>query len=428
MIIVAILFIWLIIRLSQAIKSQKEKNALILRFFIIFLIITGALVILQYELDLKGFTDGTYGSDANVYYQKSLDLANGKILFPSIRFSDKPGYYIWGALIELTSFYKSVIWIKICNLLIFLHLLLSIYLILRKNKISARTALLAISVISICGILVWTTIRNLKDILLAFLIIESILVWENYFESKRDLFQKIKLLVYLGIILLILSSLRAFFIFVVLAISVYYILKFPRSRLLKIAFLLIVIFVGILVFVKFYPPVVLVHEYKISTEYVLQRESSAIANFIKQLSPSKRLLFGTIRYIILPVPFKYLKTLIADQSTKSYFTGFSDNFWKLESSFLWWLLLPFIILGIFTKKYWKNRAITALGIWTFLSLLVYGFMLVGGVDCRQKIPLYIFGIILSVMKIKDLGIRKFSLYFSVGGFILTIIGLWWTLH
>jgi len=428
MIIVAILFIWLIIRLTRATKNQKEKNALILRFFIIFLIITGALILFQYELNIKGFTDRTYGSDAAFYYQKSLDLVNGITPLSSIRLSDKPGYYIWGALIELSSFYKSVIWIKICNLLIFLHLLLSIYLILRKNKISARTALLAISIISICGILVWTTIRNLKDILIAFLMIESILVWENYFESKRDIFQKIKLLIYLGIIFLILSTLRAFFIFAILAISIYYILKFLKSRLLKITFTLIVIFVSILVAAKFYSPVVLVHEYKISTEYVLQRESSTTANFIKQISPPIRLLFGAIRYVILPVPFKYLKTLTADQSAKSYFTGFSDNFWKLESSFLWWLLLPFTILGTFNRKYWKNRAITALGIWTFLSLLVYGFMFVGVVDCRQKIPLYIFGIILSVMKIKDSGIRKVSLYFPVGGFILIIIGLWWTLH
>lgn len=429
MVIAAILFGCLIARLLLASRDREEKQALILRFTIILLILVSALVLLQYELSVQGFTDGTCGSDSAYYYEASLKIANGEIPISQayLQYS-APGYCIWGALIEATSFCSSVMWIKLCNILIFLYLLLSLYVILRKNGISAQISLLAISAVSISGILIWCTIRNLKDIPVAFLMVESILLWENYSRSRRGMYQKAKLLLILGVIILVLSTLREFAIPIVLAISMYYIYSIARGGMRKFAAILVAAVILGVVFVGMYPPKMISQAYTRYTQSRIEQLQSERPQVvaISSTSPAAAIAMGIVRVTVLPVPTKYLRLMDIDNPKCTAFTGFSNHFWKFEGCCLWWLLAPLIIMGLCTRKYWRNRGLVALGIVALSYVLVYGSMYIGSGDVRDRIPLYIFGIILSVVRMSDMGVKKFQVYYPLVGLPIFIIGVWWT--
>jgi len=432
MVIVALLFSWLALRLYRIRPNRAERTGLVRRFIVIFLVSVSALTFLQYELEVEGFNDGTTGSDATEYYAMSLKISDGELPISQAYQSYEPGYYILGAFVDMTSFYRSVLWMKLCNIFIFLHLLLSLYLILRKkNGFSPQISLLAVSVVSISGCLIWSTIRNLKDILTVFLTVESILIWENYSGGRRGVRGKAKLLVILGLITFSLSTLRDFSIPIVFAISIYYMYVLSKGSFKKRAVSIIVsILLIATILLSMYSPKAILQTYERAVQLRIEQfksEKSQLA-FISSKSYVAKIALGLVRIVVLPVPTKYLLLMDSDGSDGSVFTGFSNDFWHFAGSSLWWLLSPLLIMGLCTRKYWTNKGLVALGIVAFSYVLVYGSMYIGGGDVRDRIPLYIFGIIVSVVKMKDLGIKKFQFYYPLIGILVLFVGLWWTVR
>ena len=435
MIIAFILFVWLILRLHHLSFDSREKKRVVISMTIISLIVAISLILFQGELYLKGFYNapynGTYGSDATVYYETALNILRGRIPISLILREHAGGYYLWDALIEWSSPWVSILWIKLCNILIFIHLLFSIYLILRKNSVSLNNSLLIVTLIAINGGLMWTAIRNLKDILLCFLIVEGILEWENFLNKRKSFTTVLKLIVLLTMISFAVKTLRTFAVFIILMISIYYSWKIPKYRVKKFMLVSGIVLIGLVLVLYLYPPQVVMHEYKIDTQYVLanmQAKSYVYMPFIKENNAFMRIGMGGFTIIFFPVPFRYIR-LLNFNSSSTIFMGFSDNFWKLECSLLWWLLLPFFIMGIFTKKFWKNRFFIAFGIWSISYILVYGYMYAGFAgEIRQKVPLYIWGTGVAVMKMSELGVKKTMAWGSAIGLLLFFGGLLWTFH
>ncbi len=435
MIIVFVLLCWLIIRLRYLPFNLNERRKLVTNIIIVSLIIIISLTVFQGELYLKGFYrapyNGTYGSDATNYYEIALNIVRGQIPVSLILRMHAGGYYIWDALIEWSSPWKSILWIKLCNIIIFIHLLLSIYLILRKNGFSLNNSLLTFKLLAINGGLIWTTIRNLKDILLSFLVAESILEWEDFLSEKKNFLTISKLIISLAVISLVVKTLRTFAIFVILIICIYFEWRIPKNRNKKIMLVLSMILIMIFTAYFLYPTQVLTHEYEINTQYVLTKLHNKNSNYVylvENNNPFIRIGISAFTMIFFPVPFRYIR-LLNFSSSGTYFTGVSDNFWKLECSLLWWLLLPFFIMGIFTKKFWRNRFFATFGIWSILYILTYGYMYAGFAgEIRQKVPLYIWGTGVAVMKMSELGIKKAMAWESAIGLLLFFGGLLWTFH
>jgi len=384
------------------IRAPGERINFIIVISILSLILFASLAILQYELYLAGSKDGTVGSDSSFYYNAALNILESGDSFSILNLTEHAsGYKMWGALILSLSPDKNVIWIKICNVFVLLHLLLSLYYLLRKIKVSPNISLLAISLISIDGIIVFTAIENLRDIIIMFLIVQSILIMEQFKEKKRI---NASLFIALPITIIILGTLRSFLIFYVLSVLCYYILTTIKTNILKIAFIMTVIVIGTAMFSVYFAG----DKFGFYQEVILQRGASAVrpelAAAFSQGSVIKRLIIGSTRYLFLPSPFKYLSILISPDLAvyrSQVYLGFIGSFWELQSAFLWWLLLPLIFWQLLDKKNWGRSFIIALGIIAVMYMLMYGYLWGGEVAQRQRIPIHILGIILAAIKLGE---------------------------
>jgi len=185
MIILLMLIILYFILIGVYIKNAKHRDSFILwSLFMVFAYLI-LLIVFQCDLKINDYPDGVFGSDAAYYYKQSINLLESSDLMKDvISINNQNGYTCWSALILATSFSRDVVWIKLCNILLFMHILLSLYIILKKANFPEKYCYLALLLIAGNGAIAWTVIRNLKDILIVFLIIESILIIDKLFAYE----------------------------------------------------------------------------------------------------------------------------------------------------------------------------------------------------------------------------------------------------
>lgn len=436
--IILLLLIFLIVRLKYSNIETKEKRSLARSFFIVFLICIIAVILHHYE-SIREYSSISHGAIYNLdelyglddqtgYYETGIAIAEGYIPVSSLYKYHAGAYCLWNALVLVTSPFYSTWWPKICNVFLFLHLLFSLYLILRKNNIAAKTTLITFWLVAINGAFIYNSICNYKDVLLSVLILGSILLWENYLESSRSTLQRTKLLFFSVLILILTPGFRTFAVFIVLAINGYYLMSICKYTLKKAVILLLLMLstVGI-VYYKLNPMLEMgIVDYGMNLggfNYGMENwayRRPELANMAGALNTIPRLAVGMIRYIFFPVPFSYLNpSLVPDDFSWR-------NFWNFEATLVWWSILPFSFMAVFNKKYWKNKVIVVLAIWAVSYLLIYSFMYLGSGALRQKIPVYMFGTVLAAMKMNELSFKKNRMYL-IGMIypILIIVGLMW---
>jgi hypothetical protein len=409
-------------------KDKKEKWHLILLLLIVFSIVSFSLVFFQYELHINGYEMGTAGSDMSIYYDAQLKMfEEGNYLEELFSNRHAVGYIVWGAMIQSLSFNESVIWIKICNILIFLHLLLALYILLSK-RFSYKASFLMTSFISLDGILIWAAIRNLRDIIIMYLMVESILIMENLYEKRKFDFKSIALLL---LTVFVLGRFRLFGIFYVFVIIGIYLYKIVKSKTLFVAGFVTSLLIGIFLYNLFFVNDVSAYRLRYINQYVVKNNQRVeLAGILQQGSPLQRFVLGGIRYVFLPSPMSLLSvTLSPDIQVyePTSYIGFTGRFWLLESSFLWWLLLPLCFFALLNKKYRGNTVMLSLGVIVILYIAMYGYIFGGATGSRQRIPLHITGIIYAIANFSSTDPKKIMSFYPLIAIPLFISSYLWAL-
>ena len=199
-------------------RHKKDKNFLVIQTLAFVLFSLMAILILQIEVSNYNL-QGTYGSDETNYYQWMILIKNGYAIpsqFPA------PLYNWIGSLILKTSLIETVIHLRIFNVLIFSISLNLLYIVLKRrfeDHVNNSSFKFLYLIMSLNGIVVWTAIRNLKDILFISLIIIFIYITEEILLTRKKKIKCFKLLMTNLIMFFLFQNLRPFGGLVVLLVS-----------------------------------------------------------------------------------------------------------------------------------------------------------------------------------------------------------------
>ena len=413
MIIIILLLAYLLIRFRYSNLKPKEKKAIAQLLLLFSAISISILIINNISINENSMflhapiyeTEDLYGLDDQIgYYQAGVAIASGNIPISSFYNHHASVYYLWNGVVLATSPFYSILWPIFCNVILCLHLIFSLYIILRKNNNVAKTSLVICLLVAINGAIIFNSISNYKDILLSTLILGSILLWENYLERSRNKLQAIKMFLLCSLILILVSGLRVFAVFIILAINGYYLIYMQKKTPQKIVLALCLLFISfVFIYIKFHPLLatntidyaVNLSAFNYGVDNWAQRRPEISAMAIDSRITT-RFVLGMVRFLFFPLPFSFLNIIFDQEGVFSW-----RDFWTIEVSIVWSLIWPLAFLALFDKSYWKNRIVITLFIWAISFLIIYSVMYLGSVDFRHKIPMFIFGTVIAVMKISE---------------------------
>jgi hypothetical protein len=377
------MFILLILAIFILYKLMRYNNIrnIILFFFFVYLII---LIIFQLNLARVDISDGLYGSDARLYYETAKTFSKGELPVEYIFNFNGPLYILWNYLFIITSSFLPdnliVFMIKIANILFMLLFSINIYVFSLQSMRDEKKAVFLAVLLLISGGFIYTSIRNLKEILLLYLFSEALLL----IDIRKFSISSLILLVLLSFCLHYIKPLS--FIPFILA----FLTKLERPKKLIILFLFIFLIFGFGKFTKYWEYL----QYQYFTEefysysqtntgnIIIYKERDFIQNLIRAV------IFGIPRMLLLPSPIRYFTEIIKDnnRNEKTYYEGVETYILKLSQYILWWyMVLPLFFLNLFKEINMQDFSIKVIFIF---FLILYSIKLLGSVDIREKLFIY----------------------------------------
>jgi len=387
------LFIW---------KRHKEDRSFLITLSVTFVVFClMAIFILQIEV-VSYNLQGTYGSDETSYYKWMILIKNGDAnpsQFPA------PLYNLIGGLILKISIIESVVIVRIFNVLMFSISLNLLFVILKrrfaeylKNN-TLRFKLLYI-LMALNGIVVWTAIRNLKDILFISLIIILIYLTEATLFFKNDKIKFSTLLILYIFMFFLFQNMRPFggILVIIIALSIYLMRTLINGRgimsfrfLKKRSFLLLLIIVGIVIGIRFI-------------------DFDMLSAFRKQIYTPMEIVGNTLlitileffRFILGPGPFNSLQQIIIGNvfvvSTKL------ADFLIFFGAIQWWLVLSFSFIKMLNDPRFMKKIIKISFDFFIITLFIVGtytFVYGGTGDTRLRAIMYVtsYGLIIPFLAI-----------------------------
>lgn len=377
MIIVFILLLLLLWKLNRI--QNKNITSLVFIAFFLFLCI---LFIYQLVLLDNGLKDGLYGSDARLYFETTKKFVSGSVDYYSIFKFNGPFYILWNALfIKMSPFlsdFEIVLLIKLSNILLLILFSLNIYIFSVNNGLSRNRAKWIMILILCSGGFVYTAIRNLKEMLLLYILSEVLLLYISRFRYR--------VLLYIPTFILM-HYLKP------LSFIPFIISEIIRYRRFSYLFLFIILFASLFFLKPFnqYLDYLLI-QYA-SEDFVSQYSPKGIEVNILEgpsvnvLSIFKASIIGIPRMLLFPLPIRYIEVLMQEKEEKTYYEGLETYILKLSQYILWlYFIIPLFLVNI--RKFLNLKEDEVLKIIFLWFLVVYSVKLIGATDIREKLFLY----------------------------------------
>lgn len=374
---------------------KSERRAIVTLLVAIAGLYIGLLCLYQLELIYAGRELGIYGSDAALYYDYARGFLAGNYALADFRTLNGWGFVIWdAAVVATTPKDLGVVMIKVVNILLLLNALVLLYR--RFDRIPPRKRILMVAVVAISGGIAYTVIRNLKETLLLWLIMEYLVRLQ---DERRSVFS-VCVLCGLAIVC---GTLRPF-IYVPMALIpfiqwMWTTHQVPRHASFARRFTLGIVGIVIVLMLMSRGPFQRAVEYAVA---VLRQEPSEHTLYFRddpwiirvdrggtiELLLSSAMI-GIPRYVVLPVPLQLLRVGIINGfgGSDSYYEGAIAFLLKFGQSLLWWLLMGFGLVEIrrlFSVSYVDLKIIA---LW---EIVTRGIKLLGAVDVRSKMLMYAF--------------------------------------
>lgn len=140
-----------------------------------------------FQIELRHLSpDGTYGSDARLYWEAMLNAFRWNV--PPSHYP-APLFVWWGREVLRTSPTESVVWVKAANVLLIVNVYLTTAILLRRRFLSTdqdfAKALFFLFLLFSNGVVVWMTIRNIKEPLFLLTLMSTIDLIDALVMSER---------------------------------------------------------------------------------------------------------------------------------------------------------------------------------------------------------------------------------------------------
>lgn len=400
MVILILLFLQLLYFLR---KAKWDKNLVLIILFSAILNI-GFLTILHFELLMNG--QSTYGSDESDYYQTMLfanqmDNFNDWITFLINDYNFT--YVLYGALILKTSWFDSVYLVRLGNVLLFLNILAMVYMF-TKRFIIENPKNLNFLILFLCtnGILIWTAIRNLKDIFFVYMLMIFLYsLFDLIFKKKFNF----KNLIAIAISSYVLQDIRQWFVyFIILLLFVIFAVELLKKRRV-FSFMLIsgVMSVILIVFAR--------EGLEILRVYTMNRFSSTMS--LTQLP----IYMG--QFVMGPGPIRGVFGNEAFVHTTT--TG---NILITFGALAWWFFVPIFFLALLSWKNIKQNYIVLIVLMFYW--MTYSYANMGSGDTRIRAAFYILSVIYTLPYIENIRSKSIVLKYLVLALPLFLIGLYFS--
>jgi hypothetical protein len=373
--------------------KNLRKDLIVNTFFLLFFSLI-LLLLLTFELKLNGIENADYGSDANYYWNAFLNVLDG--ISPNNFLA--PNYVRWGAFVLFLSIDRSIIWVKLTNILLY-SLSTNLLMVIFYNRMSSvfkKGSNILFTFFALNGIIIWTVIRNLKETFFLFIIILEIYMLDVLLSKYIGKYFKFILIIALTYFyFIVLNGLRpmgglfSFFILLGVYLTKSNQLVFnSKKRYIKIS---LVIFVLLIIFYFVYYKYDLIMSFQ---KLFLERDIWA-----SEISEKFNLLSYPIyiqRFLLGPGPFRSLRQLLyKDVFLVSTRVG---DILIFIGSFLWWIELLFVFYKIFRSlnllrnwKYFYDFLILCI-----IITIAYSFIGGGTGDTRLRSMVYFLSIPLAI--------------------------------
>jgi len=395
-------FILFFILFILFIKANKQLKTIII---ISSIILFSALLLFQIELLFN--SNMTYGSDATFYKEVVNKLFNNYGFLEGLKkaYQQTNGLYLAYSLFSLyTSLFRSILVIKINNILLYIINIIMLYkIIISIKKIKFIKEIMYFYLFTLNGIAIYMTIRNLKDILFLTLIISFIYISiKIYYKFPKIIFifSYFLLTYFLSIIII---KVRPWGNYLLILVGGLVLLKTFLDLLpfkTNILFFAILILGSLLLYNRYYHLINYLGNY---SDNFINRDMLSLYNILN----------GSLTFFLGPGP---LRNILGNQFSK--YPTIMGDFLKFIGSSVWLFFLPTIVLDIIKNKNKLLNNVFILKTFVIVSLYsgVYILSYGGSVDTRLRSITYLLSFLLWIIIKKDN-----SKVNNLLGFILVII-------
>ena len=384
----------------RILKVKHEHKIMLIKCIMIGLFISlFSLYFLQKEIFLYNGLDGTIGTDAYRYWtilkyavanKLSIKEFNDYIIF--LGYSDIKFFFIFEYLVLVTSLIKTPVILKMCNIILVQNIIVLVYLYIRSIDTNLNKRYIKFTLLLICinGGLILTSIRIFKDIILLYILFESLYSLQTFFEKRS----KIALIAYF---VLAYSSnyIRPKSLYIYLFIFLVQIIviksNFIETKKLKLKLLRILFSVLITCVVLYQIPSI--------NEFLSKTQQTAIRDATNQISEgyltqntyilnNNNIFFrfgvGILRTTFFPTPFKTLFMPVGYNVL--FFEGMTGRILELMWQFVYpisLIIFIYYILFYFNKNDYKYIPYI---LFCLIQVITYSFMYYGGAQLRWKLP------------------------------------------
>ncbi|AEH51665.1 hypothetical protein [Pseudothermotoga thermarum] len=356
-----------------------KKQRFIHRNLLLFIsLLLQAVILTLYRVELTSIWNRqVYWSDAEYYWNGILQLLDG-----NMGGFNNFGYILYGALIQMTSPFKSVFWNNLSNLLI-LDLSFVIGLeILRDEFLGKKVPTYVYLTTILNPLVIYSLLRNLKDVLFLFLTILSVYIYFIYFKRRRSLpSQVVFFTLYLIFFITSLVSVRPWgFIIPFLVLFVHFFRLISVQRLgMKLA-LVVLLLILIYVFISLYLKNIIIwleaRENLLEKGYSEYKKLGVLGYFL-----------GVFRLILGPGP---IRSMFGSQRYFQFYT-YIGNVCSSIGSLLWYFTLPIYVINLksipkITGRF-PSRIFSLLILALFVVIYVYFYY--GSTELRFRGVIYV---------------------------------------
>ncbi|NOU63185.1 hypothetical protein GC096_03880 [Paenibacillus sp. LMG 31461] len=335
----------------------------------------GWLIILQLELSATGTS--TYGSDETAYFNTMLQAYDSENWYEIVKNDFNFTYVLYGTLIFKTNIFDpSVFFVRLGNVLLLINMLMFVYLILTKTfLIKSKTVYYGLLFIGFNGIITWTAIRNLKDVMFVYFLVLFIYILLELFLHKR---WSIIRIIGLALSWFVLEDIRQWF---------------PYMAIASIA---LIIFVTLVKNKRFFFASVLMGGIVVASVPLFQKGLSTLLVYTVNYSEAYdggnitnlnnisflSLPFSMGRFILGPGP---IRGMFGSDSFLTYTT--TGNLLITLGGLVWWAVLPLFLMALMSFRNIKKMYLVLFILLFYWA--TYSYAYAGSGDTRLRGVLYV---------------------------------------
>ena len=417
MIVLGALLALIVWQLSRV--PRVELRGLALVVVLIFGVQFFFALLHQADMALIGIPE--YGSDPLFYWNDVVRVYEGT----QEEFTPQAVLFKWFSFaIVLTSFTPGILLVRVGNILLLLSSLIVVYQLLRRNQVSPRVVLWVLLMSGLNGIVIWTTIRHLKDIFFVTLTIWYIAIIDVTLRRTRHSWVLLGVFAFIFYQAMILLRPWGFLIVLILPIAMW--LSFERNH--RYRFVVVLLALVPLIFIL--PKLTATIQYaSIVSVFEFRRGILGLAGAILSMD----MVLGIARFLVGPGPL-----LAAFGNERFLYSTMVSNILIFAGSLFWWFHLPRIfVLAVRAKgKVLFVKRMLPFLILAIMTLFVYVIAYGGTAEVRFRAMLYLYTYPLLGYMIaqsaKDTAIRRANTktltWLAIAVFIpAALVASWWEL-